>query len=121
MIYVIPLHLDHSINPPASDDAARWKMLINHLVSGYAKIPQVARLQSKTQRLRPLIDVGVGKHRPMLFSALSKQAPEITVRPFDSSRSCIVGMLLLTLILRRWLQKPSLIVTARTGMLRSFA
>src|SRR5438552_11615714 len=41
------------------------------------------------------------------------------MRPLDSSRSCILGMLFVTLVSRRRPQKPLPIVTARTATLCS--
>src|SRR5439155_26340336 len=44
---------------------------------------------------------------------------KLFMRPLASSRSCMVGMLRVKLILRRGIQKPSLMVTAYTGMFHS--
>ena len=46
---------------------------------------------------------------------------KLSMRPCSSNSSCIDGMLEATLVARRFAQKPSWIVTARTGTLRSFA
>jgi hypothetical protein len=43
------------------------------------------------------------------------------MRPFASSSFSMLGMLLATLVSRRAAQKPDVMVTACTGMLRSFA
>ena len=43
------------------------------------------------------------------------------MRPWSSNSWCIEGMLDSTFVLRRFDQKPSSMVTARTGTLCSFA
>src|SRR5579884_1395360 len=46
---------------------------------------------------------------------------KLFMRPLASSRSCIEGILFVTFTSRRFLQKPSLMLTARIGTCRSFA
>src|SRR4029077_15130975 len=46
---------------------------------------------------------------------------KLFMRPLASSRSCMLGMLLVMLMSRRRAQKLPVIVTARTGMSRSLA